>query len=208
VDKRPISQSGYFSPVLWAHGVVDGVRKARLTNSSKLSEAPSVATIATAKRILTLPAVSQKDLLDAKAPKHVFRWVAWAPREGRAAAQRQRADLVLHLHNTFNRTKLGWFLEYEAKAALDVWMRECAMARTEGRAQPRAHEISPDLYEAAIRSAKTRPRPRKAGAAACESAPQLAPSATVNERTLVDLLRKALDALAYGGQDLVTAGGP
>jgi molecular chaperone GrpE len=108
-----------------------------------------------ARRIQKLSAAVVSDLLAEKAPYRVVRWVAWADQAGE---QRQRADLVLHLHRALERPSHGWLDEGHLKVALGVWLRERADARECGRMPPAAREVQTESYAAAIAAVPRRRR--------------------------------------------------
>jgi hypothetical protein len=181
----PSRSEPYASSVIWAREFLD---KCRRDPARKPSEKQ---TRCTAARIHRLGAGVQIDLTKAEAPFHVFRWVAWSPRKGGLAAQRQRADIVLHLRRTFHRRQEGWFLEVECAAALGVWMAAIAEARSHGRMPPRVDEVAPELYEAAVREARTKPRRSPCASQGAAEVPQVVVEAAVL-RAFIKLLQQAV----------------
>jgi hypothetical protein len=131
--------------MVWAQEITDRARRGEKQSASKK-------TLHTAERIRRLGFSVIADLEAQKAPRHVFRWVAWA-RKGSPAEQRLRADLVLHLRRIFERAEDGWFVEREHEAAFRVWMAARQEVRKSGREMPRAEEVPAERYAAAITAA-------------------------------------------------------
>lgn len=145
----------YVSPATWARRVVTQV-------AAGASPAVSRATLETARRIDALSSSIKRNLDALEAPKHVYRWVAWAPKKGprrlHTPAQ-ERAELVQHLRRTFERGEEdGWFLERELGAALRVWMEAVQKARERGGLMPSADQIPADRYMEAITTSASQPR--------------------------------------------------
>jgi hypothetical protein len=165
--KKP---SAYVSPAAWAREIMAQVANGKPPDLSKT-------TLDVARRIDALPPLIKRDLDALEAPKHVYRWVAWAPANGPRrfyAPAKERADLVLHLRRTFERgDEDGWFLERELGAALRVWMEEVQAARKRGGIPPSADQIPPERYVEAIAASADRP-PRAPGAKQRALAKQIA----------------------------------
>jgi hypothetical protein len=173
----------YVSPAAWAREIEARLRAGAPVLVSKK-------TLHTARRIHRLATSITLDLEAVEAPLHVFRWVAWAPKNAITKSNitklRQRADLVLHLRRTFERQEGGWFLEREHAAAFDVWMRAIEEARKQGRLHPRAGDVPLERYAEAIVAVSSQRRRR-------------APAASLaNEAELRALARRIAQQLNLG----------
>jgi len=150
--KKP---STYVSPAAWAREVVAQVAAGKPPDLSK-------ETLETARRIDALSPTIKRDLDALETPKHVYRWVAWAPAKGPRRLHtpaHERAELVQHLRRTFERgDEDGWFLERELGAARRAWMEAVQAARKRGGIMPSADQIPAERYMEAITASASRPR--------------------------------------------------
>jgi hypothetical protein len=118
------------------------------------TEKVSKPALASAQRIRKLLSSCTYDLLAAKAPYRVFRWVAW----GKSFTERgQRADLAVHLHRILPRRAGRWLDDVQHAVALEVWNH----ARAERRPPPRPEEVEASLYAAALAAIPKRRRKPK-----------------------------------------------
>lgn len=170
------SRSRYASPAAWAEDIV---ARTRFGGASGISKK----TLYSARRIHRLLFGVKADLEKARAPMHVFRWVAWAP-TGRLAAQRQRADLALHIHRTFACKLDGWFGERQHRAALEAWVQASVEAREQRHVELKIEEVPVDVYEAALETVPKRVR---------RAAPPPHPAPVVDGAMVLRALVRALE---------------
>ena len=85
--KKPAS--AYVSPAVWARELVAQVAAGKPPNVSKQ-------TVKTAQRIDALSFMVKGDLDAMEAPKHIYRWVAWAPAKGPTRLYRPTQDCSRH----------------------------------------------------------------------------------------------------------------
>lgn len=155
----PPVKKPYRSPAAWAREIMAQVAAGKPPDLSET-------TLEVARRIDALRTMIKRDLDALEAPKHVYRWVAWAPEDGptrlRTPAQ-ERSELVQHLRRTFERgDEDGWFSEPELSAAQRVWLAEVEAARKRGGIMPAADQIPPERYMEAITASASRPQRRSA----------------------------------------------
>ena len=165
--KKP---SAYVSPAARAREIMAQVAAGKPPDLS-------VTTLEVARRIDALSPTIKRNLDALETPKHVYRWVAWAPAKGPKRLYppaQERAELVLHLRRTFERgDEDGWFLERELGAALRAWMEAVQAARKREGIMPSADQIPAERYMEAMMASASRPR-REPGAKQRALAKQIA----------------------------------
>lgn len=151
----PFTKKPYVSPAIWARQIMAQVAAGTCPDLPKT-------TLETARRIDALAWYIKTKLDALEAPKHIYRWVASAPKKGPSRLRQptlDRAELVHHLRHTFERGNAdGWFLERELGAALHTWMVAVQAARKRGGFLPPADQIPAQSYMEAIVASATRPR--------------------------------------------------